>query len=164
MESARNRAEELKRRRVIDDYFVIAPESLAGSRIGDSRAETALRRALVTAAESYLGAPYLWRGSSAGRGFDSSGLIQAVYKLNGLSIPGTSRELYERGNLVSTGELRGGDLLFFSGGRDRNIAHVAIYVENGNFIYAPGQGQPIRRESLNAPAWSRLLLGARSYL
>jgi len=163
-DSARERAETLKSRRVLESYYIIAPESLAGSRIGDYRAETGIRMALVSTAESYLGVPYLWGGTSADMGFDCSGLTQAVYKLNGLSIPRTSGDQYAKGDSVSRDRLRGGDLIFFSGRKGRNITHVAIYIGNDNFIHAPSSGQVIRRDSLNSPAWSRQFVGARSYL
>jgi cell wall-associated NlpC family hydrolase len=163
-DSARKKAEDLKARRVLEAYYLIAPDSLAGARIGDSRAETGIRRSLVSTAESYLGVPYLWGGTSARTGFDCSGLTQAVYKLNGLSIPRTSKDQYAKGSQVSRDRLRGGDLLFFSGGKGKNITHVAIYIDNGTFIHAPSSGQVIRKDSLGAQTWSRQFIGARSYL
>jgi len=163
-DSARERAEALKARRVLEAYYLIAPDTLPGYRIGDSRAETGIRGALVSTAESYLGVPYLWGGTSASTGFDCSGLTQAVYKLNGLSIPRSSRDQYAKGSNVSRDRLRGGDLLFFSGSKGKNITHVAIYIENGTFIHAPSSGQVIRRDSLNSQTWSRQFIGARSYL
>jgi len=163
-DSARERAEALKARRVLDDYYLVAPDTLAGYRIGDLRAETGIRRALISTAESYLGVPYLWGGTSADTGFDCSGLTQAVYKLNGLSIPRTSRDQYAKGNNISRDMLRGGDLLFFSGSKGKNVTHVAIYIENGTFIHAPSSGQVIRRDNLNSPTWSSQFIGAKSYL
>jgi cell wall-associated NlpC family hydrolase len=161
---AMERAEALKSRRVLDAYYLVAPDTLAGYRIGDIRAETGIRKSLVSTAESYLGVPYLWGGTSASTGFDCSGLTQAVYKLNGLSIPRTSRDQYAKGSNISRDKLRGGDLLFFSGSKGKNVTHVAIYIENGTFIHAPSSGQVIRRDSLNSPTWSSQFIGAKSYL
>jgi cell wall-associated NlpC family hydrolase len=163
-EVARNRAESLKSSKILEVYYLIAPESLAGSKIGDSRAETGIRKSLGSTAESYLGVPYRWGGTSANTGFDCSGLTQAVYKLNGLSIPRTSRDQYAKGNSVSKNKLRGGDLLFFSAAKGGSITHVAIYVGNGIFIHAPSSGQVIRRDDLNTQTWSRQFVGARTYL
>jgi cell wall-associated NlpC family hydrolase len=163
-EAARNRAEVLKSKRILEAYYLIAPETLVGSMIGDSRAETGIRKSLISTAESYLGIPYRWGGTSAKTGFDCSGLTQAVYKLNGLSIPRTSRDQYSKGSPVSKNKLRGGDLLFFSAAKGGSINHVAIYVENGVFIHAPSSGQVIRKDNLNAQTWSRQFVGARTYL
>lgn len=163
-DAARSRAETLKSQRVLEVYYLVAPETLAGSRIGDVRAETGIRSSLISTAESYLGVPYRWGGTSAQTGFDCSGLTQSVYKLNGLSIPRTSREQYSKGKSVSKNNLRGGDLLFFSTTKGSSISHVAIYVGNGIFIHAPSSGQVIRRDNLNSTAWSRQYVGARSYL
>jgi cell wall-associated NlpC family hydrolase len=162
-DAARSRAESLKSSKILETYYLIAPESLAGSRIGDSRAETGIRKSIVSTAESYLGIPYRWGGTSAQTGFDCSGLTQAVYKLNGLSIPRTSRDQYAKGNAVSKNKLRGGDLLFFAA-KGSSITHVAIYIGNGIFIHAPSSGQVIRRDDLNSQAWSRQFVGARTYL
>jgi hypothetical protein len=162
-DAARNRAEHLKSSKILEAYYLIAPETLAGSRIGDSRAETGIRKSLVSTAESYLGIPYRWGGTSAKTGFDCSGLTQAVYKLNGLSIPRTSRDQYAKGSSVSKNKLRGGDLLFFAA-KGSSITHVAIYIGNGVFIHAPSSGQVIRKDNLNAQTWSRQFVGARTYL
>ena len=162
-DAARNRAETLMSRRVLEAYYLIAPESLPGSKIGDSRAESSIRNSLVATAKSYIGVPYRWGGTSAQTGFDCSGLTQAVYKLNGLSIPRTSRDQYARGSAVSKDKLRGGDLLFFAM-RGSSINHVAIYVGEGLFIHAPSSGQVIRHDNLNSQTWSRQFVGARSYL
>ncbi|MCL1893030.1 MAG: NlpC/P60 family protein [Holophagaceae bacterium] len=161
---ARNRAESLRAQRVLEVYYLIAPESLAGALIGDSRAETGIRKSLITTAESYLGVPYRWGGTSAQTGFDCSGLSQSVYKLNGLSIPRTSREQYSKGRAVTKNNLRGGDLLFFSTSKGTNVSHVAIYIGDGIFIHAPSSGQVIRKDNLNSQVWSRQYIGAKSYL
>lgn len=163
-DAARSRAESLRSQRVLEVYYLIAPESLPGSRLGDARAETGIRGSLISTAESYLGVPYRWGGTSAQTGFDCSGLTQSVYKLNGLSIPRTSREQYSRGSNVSRNNLRGGDLLFFSTSKGSTVNHVAVYVGNGIFIHAPSSGQVIRRDNLNSQVWSRQFVGARSYL
>jgi cell wall-associated NlpC family hydrolase len=162
-DAARARADFLVSQRILEVYYLIAPESLPGSRIGDARALTGIRRSLVSTAESYLGVPYRWGGTSAQTGFDCSGLTQAVYKLNGLSIPRTSRDQFALGAAVSKSRLRGGDLLFFAT-RGSTINHVAIYVGDGVFIHAPSSGQVIRKDSLDSQTWSKQFKGARSYL
>jgi len=161
---ARDRAESLKSKGILEVYYLVPPESLPASKIGDPRAESGIRKSLTSTAESYLGIPYRWGGTSPTTGFDCSGLTQAVYRLNGLSIPRTSRDQFAKGKSVSKGRLRGGDLLFFATGKGNNVNHVAIYIENGIFIHAPSSGQLIRRDNLNTQTWSRQFVGARNYL
>jgi cell wall-associated NlpC family hydrolase len=90
-------------------------------------------------------------------------LTQAVYRLNGFSIPRSSKEQFGKGSSVSKNQLKGGDLLFF-GPKKNNVTHVAIYVGNGVFIHSPKSGQVIRRENLNTQSWSKQFIGARNYL
>jgi len=162
-EAARNRAESLKSRGLLESYYLVAPESLPASKIGDYKAESSIRKSLVSTAESYLDIPYRWGGTSPETGFDCSGLTQAVYRLNGLSIPRSSKDQFAKGYSISKNKMQGGDLLFF-GPKKSKVTHVAIYVGNGVFIHSPKSGQVIRRENLNTKAWSQQFIGARNYL
>ena len=162
--SARKRAEDLKSKGVLEAYYLVPPETLPASKLGTAGSETGVRKSLVTTAEGYIGIPYLWGGTSADTGFDCSGLTQAVYRINGLSIPRSSRDQYASGSTVKKGKIRGGDLLFFATGKGRGVSHVALYAGDGEFIHAPKSGQTIRRDRLDNRAWSKTYLGARSYL
>jgi cell wall-associated NlpC family hydrolase len=162
-ESARRSAEGLRSRGVMEAYYLVAPESLPASGLGRAGSETGIRKSLVATAEGYIGVPYLWGGTTPEKGFDCSGLAQAVYRINGLSIPRTSRDQHAGGAAVKRGKLRGGDLVFFAA-RGKAVSHVGVYAGGGSFIHAPRSGQSIRRDSLDGPAWSRLYVGARSYL
>jgi hypothetical protein len=162
-EQARRRAEDLVSRGALDSYYLVAPETLPAAGLGRAGQETGIRKALVATAESYMGVPYLWGGTSAEKGFDCSGLAQAVYRVNGLSIPRTSREQHAGGAAVKRGKLRGGDLVFFAA-RGKAVSHVGVDAGGGAFIHAPRPGQSRRRDSLDSPAWSRQYAGARSYL
>ena len=161
---AQRRAGSLRSQGILDPFFLVAPESLSGAMLGDTKADSKIRKSIIKTAESYLGIPYRWGGTSASTGFDCSGLTQAVYRLNGLSIPRTSRDQFTKGRPIKKGKLKGGDLLFFAAGKGKTITHVAIYVGNGVFIHAPKAGQTIRKDSLSNSSWSRQYKGARSYL
>ena len=88
---------------------------------------------VITMARQYLGVPYVWGGSSP-KGFDCSGLVQYVYAKVGVSLPHSSRMMFNIGTPVSRANLRAGDLVFFF----TPIAHVGIYIGNGKMINATG--------------------------
>jgi cell wall-associated NlpC family hydrolase len=161
-EAARLRAEALKTAGVIQEFYLVAPEepTVTRQRPADERG---LRVNLVETSRTYLGVPYLWGGTTA-RGFDCSGLAMAVYRLNGLQLPRTSREQYEAGTPVPLNRIRPGDLLFFAPGGRGAVSHVAIYAGNDTFIHAPGRGRRISLEQLGAGTFRDTFVGARSYL
>ena len=163
-DGARRIAEGLRSKGTLEDFFLVAPESLPGSKVGEAASLPAIRKSLVSTAERYLGLPYLWGGTSPRMGFDCSGLTQAVYRLNGLSIPRTSREQFAKGRPVKKGKLKDGDLVFFATGKGGAVNHVAIYAGGGTIIHAPRPGTNIRTDSMSNPVLSKQYVGARCYL
>lgn len=80
----------------------------------------------IETARSYTGTPYRYGGTSK-RGMDCSGLLCVSYKSAGLSLPRTSAEQSKFGKPVKVGELKPGDLVFFSKKKGRNkITHVGM--------------------------------------
>jgi cell wall-associated NlpC family hydrolase len=83
----------------------------------------------VTAAESLLGAPYLWGGKSS-LGIDCSGLVQIALQAAGVPCP---RDTYMQetalGKSLPLKELKRGDLIFWKG-------HVAIARDAATIIHA----------------------------
>lgn len=161
-EQARARAEKLKARGIIEEFYIVAPEQYAISRM-DARGEHYLREELVKTARSFLGIDYLWGGESVETGFDCSGLAMTVYQLNGLVLPRNSRQQFAAGNPVKLSSLRKGDLVFFTGSGSK-VSHVGVFIGDGRFIHAPGKGKKIRVDKLEKEYFSRKFAGARSYL
>ena len=161
-EQARVRAEDLRARGVIDEFYIVAPEEYTAAQ-RDARGEDYLRQELVRTARSFVGVPYLWGGSSAETGFDCSGLTMTVYHLNGLDLPRTSRDQFATGIPVDRSAPGKGDILFFADG-GAEVSHVGIYAGDGWFIHAPGRGKRIRTDSLAVDPFKRTFVGARSYL
>ncbi|EFK07631.1 NlpC/P60 family protein [delta proteobacterium NaphS2] len=161
---ARRRAGRLVRDGVIDDYYIIPPNAHAAfGRKGETEKEE-LRSEIVETARSFIGLPYRWGGNSAEIGFDCSGLVMAVYYLNGIALPRTSREQYHVGKPITRDFLNEGDLVFFdTTGRNR-VSHVGIYVGDGKFIHAPGKGRTIRTDSLTNTYYAPRYKGGRSCL
>ncbi|UCF79180.1 MAG: C40 family peptidase [Candidatus Eiseniibacteriota bacterium] len=106
-----------------------------------------LEAAIVRTALLFTGAPYLWGGITPW-GCDCSGLVQTVYRLNGIDLPRDAKDqlawLRERLIAPETKHYRRGDLLFFGRSR-RDITHVAISTGGTSFIHSYGH---VRRGGL----------------
>ena len=160
-EAARTKAEALRKSGVIEEFYIVAPEEPPLGR-PSPKDERGLRANLVETASNYLGVPYLW-GGTGGAGFDCSGLTMAVYRLNGLRMPRSSREQYACGVPVPVNRVRPGDLLFFATEGKGKVSHVGIYTGGDSFIHAPKRGRQISKELL-AGYYRDRLVGARTYL
>ena len=106
-------------------------------------------------AESFIGVPYLWGGTTA-LGLDCSGFVQQVYRLNGVALPRDADQQAMLGRKVE--EARAGDLLFFGA---ESVTHVALATSAFEFIHAPMKGGVVERGRLGG---DRELRGIRRYL
>jgi len=162
-EHACREAEILKAMGVIDEFYIVRPDDYAITK-KPAYGETFFRNEIVKTADSFIGVPYQWGGSTADKGFDCSGLTMAVYRLNGLKLPRTSGEQYKTGIRVSRDKLEKGDLVFFDTRGNGNVSHVGIYTGRNTFIHAPRTGKTVRSSSLSNQYYKRRYAGARSYL
>jgi hypothetical protein len=160
---ARKKAENLKARGMIEEYYIVSPEDYAALRY-QSGDDDYLRNNIVMTAKQYLGVPYRWGGESPDTGFDCSGLTMVVYQLNGLDLPRSSRQQWQAGEPVQRSQLNRGDLVFFATSGGRRVSHVGIYTGNGKFLHAPRRGRKIQVSSLSNTYYKARYLGARSYL
>jgi hypothetical protein len=158
--AARQRAQALQARGLIEGYYIVQP----GPASRALAAREARQDNLVATARRFIGTPYRWGGASVRRGFDCSGLTMTVYRLNGLELPRNSRSQYRSGRPVTRETLQKGDLVFFATGRRDRVSHVGIYSGAGQFIHAPGEGKTIRTASLSEGYFQRRYVGARRYL
>ena len=160
---ARKKAENLKARGMIEEYYIVGPKDYAALSYptGDNGY---LRNKIVTTAKQYIGVPYQWGGESPDTGFDCSGLTMVVYQLNGLDLPRSSRQQWKTGKPVKRSQLNRGDLVFFATSGGRRVSHVGIYTGNGKFLHAPRRGRKIQVSSLSNSYYKSRYLGARSYL
>jgi cell wall-associated NlpC family hydrolase len=162
-ESAVKEAESLLSSRIIEEYYVVGPEDYAAAK-ARVYGRGNLRDELVRTSESFVGLPYRWGGASLEQGFDCSGLTMAVYRLNGLDLPRSSREQYLLGAPIKREELEKGDLVFFSLSGDRKVSHVGLFAGDNRFIHAPGKGKTIRADSLSDVYYDSRYAGARRYV
>ncbi len=102
---------------------------------------------IIRTANTLLGRPYLWGGTST-RAMDCSGFTKTVFYLNGLQLPRDASQQVFTGIKVETDTLLNGvlpgDLLFFgkpaTKDKPEKITHVAIYLGAGKFIHS-GDGR-----------------------
>ena len=112
-------------------------------------------------AESLIGIPYQYGGSSPSEGFDCSGFVQFVFNRSaGISLPHNSNQISRHGRSVKSSQLRKGDLVFYYTGRQPN-SHLGIYLGNNRFIHAPSSGGKVRIEDMNISYWKKRYNGAR---
>ena len=102
---------------------------------------------LTACANSFLGVPYLWGGTTPA-GFDCSGLVQYCYReVFNIELPRTTYYRCEVGVEVPFEELLPGDLLFFADGGD--VHHVAMYLGDGYYVEAPHTGDVVKITAMN---------------
>ena len=161
--AARRQAEYLVQTGIISDFYLVRPESYAVAQ-QEKLGSSYLRNKVSDTAGDFIGIPYKWGGDSAAESFDCSGLTMAVYRLNGLNLPRTSRSQFRTGRAVQKNNLKKGDLVFFATNGGRRVSHVGIYTGNNTFIHAPGKGKHIKTASLSNSYFKSRYLGARSYI
>jgi soluble lytic murein transglycosylase-like protein len=102
---------------------------------------TAAGEAVVAAAKTYLGVPYVWGGTDPASGLDCSGLVQRAYADLGYDLPRVSYEQATAGRPVaSLDQAQPGDILAFGS----PVHHVGIYLGNHQMIEAPRPGLDVR--------------------
>lgn len=104
-----------------------------GMTLDQFKSGTASGNAIVEAAHSQLGVPYVWGGSTPNVGLDCSGLTQWCYAQAGISIPRYSEDQATGGTKILLSEARPGDILWRPG-------HVAIYIGGDQYIHEPQTG------------------------
>lgn len=105
--------------------------------VEDLKDSTANGNAIVEAAYSQLGVPYVWGGSTPGKALDCSGLTQYCYAQAGIRISHYTGSQYEELRRIPLSEAKPGDILYRSG-------HVAIYIGDDRYIHEPRTGDVCR--------------------
>ncbi len=114
--------------------------------------------AIVATAQTFMGVPYVFGGTTP-NGFDCSGLLQYVFKMNGLTIPRLADEQYNLGVEVGRGQLSAGDLVFFTTYTE-GVSHCGIYVGNGKFLHA-SSSRGVTISDLFDDYWKTRFVGAK---
>lgn len=95
----------------------------------------------IKAAESKIGAPYVW-GAAGPNAFDCSGLTSWAWKKAGVDLPRTSQAQAKFGKAVSAKNIKPGDLVTSNWGSGP-ASHVALYIGGGKVIHAPRPGRDV---------------------
>lgn len=118
---------------------VLAAISNTSADIKRSAIENAIKHSntidnILSEAESYLGTPYRFGGTSRS-GIDCSAFVLSVFgAATGMNLPRVAAQQSQEGDSVEKTELQKGDLVFFSH-RGSRISHVGIVEE----VTADGQ-------------------------
>ncbi|MBU3160373.1 SH3 domain-containing protein [Clostridium frigoris] len=128
---------------------------------------------IVSYANTFLGTPYLWGGTSPatlsttgkyiGGGFDCSGLVLYVYKHYGITLPRTSMDQINEGTPINIDNLENGDLVFFTTNTSSpsEVSHVGIYIGNNKFIHCPKPGDVVKISELTGYYKENFVIGKR---
>jgi cell wall-associated NlpC family hydrolase len=136
-EQAAQNAENAQTQRVLVDGATFPPPPSAGGAAA----------AAVEAAESQLGVPYVWGGTSPrgtpgdpSGGFDCSGLVMWAWAQAGVDLPHFSGSQFDDTAPVPVAAMEPGDILFYGAGGSE---HEAMYVGGGEMIEAPDAGDVV---------------------
>ncbi|RNC63099.1 MAG: Murein DD-endopeptidase MepS/Murein LD-carboxypeptidase [Candidatus Dichloromethanomonas elyunquensis] len=141
-----------------DNYTYI---SLSNLKVIEAEKEMELiRDSIISSVLSWEGIQYKWGGRTKG-GVDCSGLVERVFRDQGIILPRTSYEQFRAGVGIPKAKLEPGDLVFFNT-NGAGASHVGIYLGNGEFISATRNC--VQKQSLDNPYWAGTYRGSRRVL
>jgi cell wall-associated NlpC family hydrolase len=127
------------------------------------QATTPAQTQVITVAQSLLGTPYRYGGSTP-KGFDCSGFISYVYReAAGINLPRETQGLTQIGRSIETTDLRPADIVYFKIEQQRQL-HAGIYLGDGRFIHAPSTSGQVNIQRLDLDYWNTRYQGARRVL
>ena len=109
------------------------------------------REAIVNTARSLLGSPYKYGGASPYEGFDCSGFVHYVFRVNGIELPRTAEDQMKAGRRVFRRKFKPADLLFFRTGK--KTLHVGIYAGKGKMIHVSLRERKVIIEDVRTSYW-----------
>ena len=155
----------ISKQKQISSILAIMAFSLILSGCGSSQRykdgrTSAAKQSVVKTAKRMLGVKYRYGGTSPGRGFDCSGLVQYSHKAAGIKLPRTTGQQFKAAKRISRRYMKAGDLVFFKTAISRAVSHVGIYLGNNKFIHAPSSGKRVKISSMKEKYWRKRFTGA----
>lgn len=134
----------------VQQLVTVVRSGQAGAGIAGAGAATAASastpqlNAMLAAAMSRQGKPYVWGGNGPDV-FDCSGLVKWSFAQAGIVMPRVAADQALAGPAVPVSQLQPGDLLFYhtDATAPNYISHVAIYIGKGWMIQAPEPGKNV---------------------
>jgi len=122
-----------------------APSTTVGTGQAGSALTTTQLIAMLKAAVSRVGLPYVW-GAAGPSSFDCSGLVQWSFAQAGIVMPRVAAAQALTGPAVPVSQLQPGDLLFYHTDPTAPgyVSHVAIYLGKGLEEQAPEPGENVQ--------------------
>lgn len=98
---------------------------------------------IIDLARQFVGTKYQWGGFTPSTGFDCSGLVQYVYKQNGIKLPRTVKDLEKVGTEVPTlADVQIGDLICTPGsGKSGKHIKIVSKIEDGQIFTIEAKGK-----------------------
>lgn len=120
---------------------------------------------IINDGKKYLGTPYdLGAPYGQTRTFDCSSFTKTIFAENGIQLPRLSKQQANIGEPVSRSNLQKGDLVFFSTkSSNGQIAHVGLYIGNGQLLHTWGPGG-VRIDDMNSGWLDSSYISARRVL
>jgi len=128
----------------IEAEHVIVPEFV---QLPTARINYTLADEIVATAMQYLGARYVWGGTTPA-GFDCSGFMVYVFRQFDIGLNRRSVDMANNGVHVNRADIQPGDLLFFNASAGGRISHVGMYIGGGEMIHASTVATGVRLSSL----------------
>jgi len=113
---------------------------------------------IINYAETFLGSPYVWGGTTPNPGFDCSSFVQYSFAHFGINLPRVTWDQFNQGSAVSKDNLQAGDLVFFST-YQVGPSHVGIYMGNGMMIDDENRG--VIFSNINNSYYANKFVGGR---
>ncbi len=100
---------------------------------------------IIETSKMYLNTPYLWGGRSP-FGIDCSGLVQMIFKINGIQLKRDAHDQAQQGETISfISDAKAGDVAFFDNAEGQ-IVHTGIITGKGTILHASGS---VRYDSID---------------
>jgi len=153
-------------RETAEDYQVATPHGLGRiNKAFATRIEEAVDapQRMIALAAQFINQPYVWAGIS-GSGFDCSGLMYSLHRLQGINIPRDTIEQAQQGRIVSYQEALPGDLLLFAYQSGQGeVHHVGMYLGEDQMIHSRTPGSRVMKTTISGSAYEAELAVVARY-